>query len=584
MKKRRNYLIIVVLAAISMVLASCGLPIAERDSVSSVTMNTGVYATSGYVCDVREADESELPDNVLAELENYSTITKQYSYIKKASDQNDIYYVSLTEEEKPNFDQIAAQVTNDHPYAIIQSASTLDLDSIVRTAFSYIMSSDGIENYELCTQITVVYNYRDGNTHYVEFLRADCDETEFSRMLNECTANALKHTNQEDQLASIYSYIVENIAYDYDFSQENLMRNQSAGSVSRHKSVCAGISKFMQLCAKRVGISCTLITTQQHAFNYARLDDKYYLLDATWDLGQSRNNWNWFLIGSRTRDINDIQGQHTNYKDKYLDHVRIPDLSVDDYVETKDTSTPEPTTTPEPTESSTPEPTSTPDPEETEDPQPSSTPVPEENSTPEPTSTPDPEETEDPQPSSTPAPDETQEPQPSDVSHDNGVTEEVRITYMSVSRSSLCCKNDPIVDSSFIVEVGFSDGTTKTMGCQEYGQYYVVGSTDIDGGGEITYQVYYLDWCVECTLMVTDASPAETIYSFTVSYLSECHVGDSIAALVLSVEVTMADGSIKTIPSNEYTIEGGSTKTTGETCFTVKYQDKENNCSVLVLP
>ena len=49
------------------------------------------------------------------------------------------------------------------------------------------------------------------------------------------------------------------------------------------KAVCAGYAKAFQLLLNALGIECTYVTSDTHAWNLVRLEGDYYHIDATWD-------------------------------------------------------------------------------------------------------------------------------------------------------------------------------------------------------------------------------------------------------------------------------------------------------------
>ena len=64
------------------------------------------------------------------------------------------------------------------------------------------------------------------------------------------------------------------------------------GALVRHKAVCAGYARAFQLIMNRFGIECGYISgkavnskgeTEDHAWNYIKVDDQYYFVDVTWD-------------------------------------------------------------------------------------------------------------------------------------------------------------------------------------------------------------------------------------------------------------------------------------------------------------
>ena len=55
------------------------------------------------------------------------------------------------------------------------------------------------------------------------------------------------------------------------------------GVFIQKKAVCAGYAKAFQLLLNALGIECTYVTSDTHAWNLVRLEGDYYHIDATWD-------------------------------------------------------------------------------------------------------------------------------------------------------------------------------------------------------------------------------------------------------------------------------------------------------------
>ncbi|MCR5746150.1 MAG: VanZ family protein [Lachnospiraceae bacterium] len=91
--------------------------------------------------------------------------------------------------------------------------------------------------------------------------------------------------NTEYASAVLYYAQTENKShFDYAYT--------SYGALVSHKAVCAGYARAYQLILNALGIECGYVTgtalnthgqTEDHAWNYVRLDGIYYFTDVTWD-------------------------------------------------------------------------------------------------------------------------------------------------------------------------------------------------------------------------------------------------------------------------------------------------------------
>ncbi len=84
-----------------------------------------------------------------------------------------------------------------------------------------------------------------------------------------------------------------------------------------HKALCRGYSRAMKLLLNRVGINCTIVTSNYmaHAWNMVELDGQWYHLDATWGDptgGVERFSHNYFLLSDET--IKDGDHLHSGWE------------------------------------------------------------------------------------------------------------------------------------------------------------------------------------------------------------------------------------------------------------------------------
>lgn len=111
-------------------------------------------------------------------------------------------------------------------------------------------------------------------------------------------ANA-KCDSDYEKAAFVHDFIVLNCTYDIDTFNKYLNNSADGTSLSytsygclvNRKAVCEGYSKAYKLILNRLNIECEVVSgtatnnmsTGNHAWNYIKLDDGYYLVDVTWD-------------------------------------------------------------------------------------------------------------------------------------------------------------------------------------------------------------------------------------------------------------------------------------------------------------
>ncbi len=127
--------------------------------------------------------------------------------------------------------------------------------------------------------------------------------------------NQILQNRSDDTYANIkmvHDYLVENIEYDTTISKDNIYNIY--GAMINHEAVCEGYARSFKYLMDAFGIPYTLVIgkgtntegkTENHAWNYVQIDNKWYAVDSTWDDPVSSMGWisksskyRYFLKGS----------------------------------------------------------------------------------------------------------------------------------------------------------------------------------------------------------------------------------------------------------------------------------------------
>ena len=99
------------------------------------------------------------------------------------------------------------------------------------------------------------------------------------------------------RLKAVHDYVADRVAYDAEAYLAHVYPPQDAESVFRaRKSVCAGYASLLEALGRAAGLEIVFVvgdartqgselTGEGHAWNAAKLGDRWYLIDATWDSG-----------------------------------------------------------------------------------------------------------------------------------------------------------------------------------------------------------------------------------------------------------------------------------------------------------
>ena len=123
--------------------------------------------------------------------------------------------------------------------------------------------------------------------------------------VDEIIKKVIKDTDTlEDKLRKIHNYIINNTTYDKDRSDKKIVKYKSDnayGVLLENYGLCGGYTDAMMLFLERFNIPNYKIATENHIWNYVKLDDNWLHIDLTWDDPITEDNKNilddtYFLI------------------------------------------------------------------------------------------------------------------------------------------------------------------------------------------------------------------------------------------------------------------------------------------------
>ncbi len=160
------------------------------------------------------------------------------------------------------------------------------------------------------------------------------------RVANSVLAN--RKNNDYDNIKMVHDYLIDNIKYDTELSQPYIYNIY--GAMVKGISVCEGYAESFKYLMDKLNIPCTLVIgiatnsngqTENHAWNYVELDNKWYAVDVTWDdpisttgFVSDKARYEYFLKGSE-----DIEKDH-EVKNQFSEGGKIfqyPNISKDNY-------------------------------------------------------------------------------------------------------------------------------------------------------------------------------------------------------------------------------------------------------------
>lgn len=151
--------------------------------------------------------------------------------------------------------------------------------------------------YENVADLTVELEYSQGHeiqqsmVNDIALTRLSSEDMEVIDKMEQIISETIKDnmTDYEKELA-IHDYIVKNYKYDEENYMNDTIPDESYtpyGLLVKGTGVCQAYAEVIKLLLNKVGIECDVVVgdsrEEKHAWNIVRLDDEYYMLDATWD-------------------------------------------------------------------------------------------------------------------------------------------------------------------------------------------------------------------------------------------------------------------------------------------------------------
>lgn len=167
-------------------------------------------------------------------------------------------------------------------------------------------------------------------------------EAQIEQVKNRIIAN-LQGKSDYQKIKIVHDYLIDTIEYEDDLLQRDIYNIY--GALVNKRCVCEGYAKAFQYLMNEIGIENTIVigtgtnskgNTENHAWNYVKLDGKWYAVDVTWDdpiiVGggklTNKARYEYFLKGSKTMNENHFpSGKFTQGGETFT----YPQLSLEDY-------------------------------------------------------------------------------------------------------------------------------------------------------------------------------------------------------------------------------------------------------------
>lgn len=137
-------------------------------------------------------------------------------------------------------------------------------------------------------------------------------ESEIQNIKNTILTN-IENKSEYEKIKEIHDYLVDNISYEETISKNDIYN--ICGALIRKECVCEGYAKAFKYLLDEANIESIIVVgeatnseskTENHAWNYVKIEEDWYAVDVTWDdpivkgwgnVGNS-SRYKYFLVGS----------------------------------------------------------------------------------------------------------------------------------------------------------------------------------------------------------------------------------------------------------------------------------------------
>ncbi|MBQ9658921.1 MAG: hypothetical protein IJV31_09205 [Clostridia bacterium] len=217
----------------------------------------------------------------------------------------------------------------DNPEVFYLNPAKMFLNIQTTTTTSKFLSAMGKSNVKYELEITCGNN---DNYYADDIYSKEQIETLEKEIEQEVNTILAKVTGKSDyqKISIIHDYLVDNLSYDQEINKPFIYNIY--GALVNKKCVCEGYAKAYKYLLDKCGIESIIVIgigqnssgqTENHAWNYVKLNNSWYAVDVTWDdpviIGRgkvdSKLKNKYFLVGS-----SEINKDHTASNNLLIDN------------------------------------------------------------------------------------------------------------------------------------------------------------------------------------------------------------------------------------------------------------------------
>lgn len=301
------------------------------NETNTITNETNYkYSIEDILNNVKESNtvtENVVSSNQTIESDNYN----KYYYSQLNENSKAIYDVLYNNKENMKSGQYSMQIPDSVTNILYQDNGKEKLSEAFQSAIDAIKMDNPDLFYIAFNKILLVTETttRGNSKTYKLSLENDENDTFLSDNFNSKEAvnlaiNQLENKRNEilrgavgsdyDKIKYVHDWIVDNVEYETTISKKNI--HNIYGALIENEVVCGGYAKAFKYLLDELNIPCIIVqgvatnsdgVTENHAWNYVKLNGKWYGVDTTWDdpviegwssIVYTKNTTAYFLKGS----------------------------------------------------------------------------------------------------------------------------------------------------------------------------------------------------------------------------------------------------------------------------------------------
>lgn len=242
---------------------------------------------------------------------------------------NKFYYNQLNDVEKEIYNTfyISKELFIGNKSFICISGKSVRYDeyinSIRKAFYAYLYDNPNAQVYLEIACVKAMISEKYGQEYYDYVITPNRDTNSYTRSNSSsdeiiAKLEALETTTKEfvdnlsgndyEKLIQIHNWLIENASYDKTYSLPNA--HNAYGAIIQKECVCDGYAYAFKYAADMAGLNVIFATgyvitpektSEFHAWNYAYIDEEWFLVDVTWNLGLKSNIY--LLINPEDEEI-----------------------------------------------------------------------------------------------------------------------------------------------------------------------------------------------------------------------------------------------------------------------------------------